>query len=334
MSNQLRKAAVVVASLDRASADRLLDQMGEDQARQVRDAVVALGEPDPREQRTVIEQFLRNDSQPAASGLDGVELEESLSEKLGMSTLSNTADETRAEVSHDDVAPFQFLHEANSQRLVPYLADEHPQTIALVLSHLPPARASEMLASLPAALQAEVVRRLVDQREVDPEIIREVEQGLLRRLGADALDHHQRTSGISGVLEIIRSSQPGQGKVILDNLARHGVDLTNRIQPQPQPFTFDDLQRLDSESLATLVHVADGELLALALLDRPQSFADRIASHMSPDAAHHLRLSQRQPGPVRLKDVETAQQQLAELASRLTVEGRLRWPQARLLAEA
>jgi len=327
----LRKAAVLVASLDRVSADRLLDQMDEAQARQVRDAVVALGEPDAREQQVVIEEFFRGNSPSATDSLDGVELAGSLSEKLAQSS-ADTVEEPDVEESHDNLPPFHFLQEANSRRLVPYLTNEQPRTIALVLAHLPPARAAETLASLPAALQAEVVRRLVTQGDVRPEFVREVEQGLLNKLGSDALDYHQQRSGMSSVLDMIRASQPDQGEAILANLARHGLDLVDQIHPEG--YTFEDLQGLDNASLAAWVHGADHKLLALALLDRPQSFADRVTNHMSPEAARALRLSQRQPGPVRLKDVETAQRQLVELASRLSVEGRVRWPQARLLVEA
>lgn len=330
LPNQLRKAAVLVASLDSASADRLLDQMGDALARQVRDAVIALGEPSPEEQEAVIAEFFQNDARPKPQQLDGVELDVSLSEKLGMATES-TNQPTPAD-SLEDVEPFRFLHQAHSGRLAPYLAKEHPQTIALILAHVPPARAADMLASLPKDLQADVVRRLVDQREVNPEIVREVERGLMDRLGADALDHHHRASGINGVLEIIRSSQPAQGQSILNNLARHGIDLGNRTRPER--FTFDDVHRLDSDSLSALVNAADVKLLSLALLDRPQSFVERVTSYLPPNAAHELRMSQRSPGPVRLSDVEAAQQQLVELASRLTVEGRARWPEEHLLVDA
>ncbi len=330
-SDQLRKAAILVASLDSASADRVLDEMDELQARQVRDAVLALGDPDGEEQQAVIEEFFRNDPNSVAKGLSGVELDEGLSQRLGM---SNPEAETKPTVENnpEDTIPFQFLHQAQSGKLVPHLSQEHPQTIALILSHIPPERAADMLGSLPADLQADVVRRLVDQREVNPEIVREVERGLMARLGTEALSDHQRKSGVEGVLEILRSGQKVQSQAILNNLAQRGVDLGQHAGPAR--FTFDDLHQLDSDSLSALVQAADKKLLALALLDRPQSFVDRVTSHMSPAAAHDLRMSHRQPGPVRLRDVEAAQQQLVELATRLTVEGRAHWPQEHLLIDA
>lgn len=329
--DQLRKAAILVASLDSASADRVLDEMDEVQARLVREAVVALGDPNADEQQTVIEEFFRNDPNSATKDLGGVELDEGLSQRLGISSPA-PKDERDEAPQEESTAPFQFLHQAHSDKLVPHLAQEHPQTIALILAHIPPERAAEMLGSLPAELQAEVVRRLVDQREVNPEIVREVERGLMSRLGNEALSHHQRKSGIDGVLEILRSGRKVQSQAILNNLAQHGVDLGQHAGPAQ--FTFDDLHQLDSDSLAALVHAADKKLLALALLDRPQSLVDRVTSHMTPTAAHDLRMSHRQPGPVRLRDVEAAQQQLVELATRLTVEGRARWPQEHLLIDA
>ena len=141
----IRKAAILVASLEPAAADALLDHLGPQRARQLRDAMVALGEIDSQEQQRVIDEFFRSGPMLARKHPPAVELDGSLAEQLGF-----TAGKSPEPMSAD-ARPFRFLEEAEADKLVRLLADERPQTIALVLSHLPPQQAGSVLAGIEPA---------------------------------------------------------------------------------------------------------------------------------------------------------------------------------------
>src|SRR6185312_12501837 len=222
----LRKAAILVASLDGPTADRILDQMSEEQAGQVRRMMVELGEVDPREQRHVIDEFFRQGparqaapADKAAKAKGGVELAGALaslsqgdddSEPAMMNSAAVNSAAVSEAAAHEaptqDERPFRFLREAHSARISPFLSGEHPQTIALVVSQLPPRRAAGVLAALDGKLQAEVLRRLTDLDETDPEIVREVERGLESKIIAQVRSERRRAAGLNAAAGILEAA--------------------------------------------------------------------------------------------------------------------------------
>src|SRR5688572_10417539 len=165
-NDSLRKAAILIATLDPRSAERLLAQMPAEQAQRVRRVVAQLGPIDSVEQETVVAQFVRvgplvPQSQPA-----GIELEGSLAARLGLAASAgrhaapDRKNEKAATTPATDESPFRFLHEAECDELAQMLAREHPQTVAVVLAHLPSDRAAELVAALEDDLRVEVLRRL------------------------------------------------------------------------------------------------------------------------------------------------------------------------------
>src|SRR5687768_3002628 len=165
-----RKAAILIASLDARSADALLNGLPPHEADEVRRLAVALETIDPAEQEAVIGEFL---GRPVGQSLRGRH--------------ARTADDAGVELNlssgpREQGPRFRFLQEAECDRLAPFLQGEHPQTIAVVLSHLSPNRALEVLSGLSPSLQADVVRRLVDLDEMDPDVLRDVERSLESRI--------------------------------------------------------------------------------------------------------------------------------------------------------
>jgi flagellar motor switch protein FliG len=326
----VRKAAILVASLDRAAADRLLDRIDPAEARHIRQMTMELDAIDPQEQRQVIDEFFR--LRPAAPQKQppGIELDSGLARRLFSPPRTFGSEEARAP-NPAGGPPFRFLHDAEGEKLVSLLASESPQVIALVLSNIPPEQAGNVLASLPSSLQVDVVRRLVELEETDPEILQEVEQALESRFSEHLLRQRRRVAGLAAVADILKASDRKVGREILGNLATHDHRLAQRLCPQQLDFA--DLGQLDEAALATVFRAAGRELAVLALIGAPPALIDRVLGHLPASEAGVLRDRLDHPGPTRLSDVEEARRQIAALAERLTLEGRIEVPRGRRSAD-
>jgi flagellar motor switch protein FliG len=330
----IRKAAVLVASLETRAADAVLDQMPPARAHEVRQAIMELGELDPREQQQVIDEFFGRRPRPAASAAgSGVELDPGLARKLGLSAAgpAGRPSAPRAEAAPSPARPFLALADAAADRLAEALAAERPQMVALVLSHLTPQQAGAALVRLPAALQAEVVRRLVDLEETDPEILREIEQALEARLALQVTMQRRRVAGVSAVAGILAACQGPTSLRILDTLADFDPALAERLSPPA--WRFADIESLDDAALGAVFRAAGEELAELALIGASPSLVRRVLRRLPVEAAAALHERIERPGPVRLADVDAARDEIAAVGQRLAAAGQIAAPRTRL-AEA
>ena len=352
----IRKAAILVASLDRATADAMLDVLGPEQAALVRQTMVALGKIDSREQRRVIEEFFRvgprsfavTSPSPTDGKPDnhppGVELDGPLARKLatpqapsapGQSAPALAAPALATPSPANNARPFRFLYEAEGEKLTRVLAGERPQTIALVLSHLSPEQAAGVLARLQPALQVDVIRRLVDLEETDPEILREVERALQSRLSQQVHMQCRRVAGLKAVSGILEASDGQLAQQILGNLAAHDQPLAEKLNLPAMEFDelefdeleFDELVRLDDAALKAIFQAAEPKLAMTALVGAPPKLIDRVLGRFAAPEAKTVRHKLNHPGPIQLSDVEAARQQVADLARRLAWEGRIQLTQ-------
>jgi len=321
----IRKAAVLVAGLDQKSADALLDALGEKLGRRVRDAVVELGEIDPREQRRVLDEFFRIRPLVPNQQPPGIELDGQLARKLSFSARGYAAESEQANASSGGASkPFHRLCEAEADKLARILANERPQTIALVLSHLPPEQSGNVLTRLPAELQNEVIHRLIDLEETDPAVLRDVERALESRLSQQVRMQRRRVAGMKAITDILQAAGSRVGMQILDSLAEHDPALAEQLGPRR--LQFDDLTRLDDDTLGTVFDRTERELLMTALVGAPPELIDRVVRRLDEPEAERVRYQLDHPGPIRLSDVEDARGRIAELARRMAIEGRVHLP--------
>jgi flagellar motor switch protein FliG len=204
------------------------------------------------------------------------------------------------------------------------LEREHPQTIALVLAHLPPECAGHVLAHLAARVQTDVIRRLVEFDATDPHVLVEVEHAMIARLESQRLAHHS-AAGVAAVAAILHASQPAARRQILNNLAAHDRTLAHRFSP-PVPtrrFTFSEVCQLPLESLVCLVHAADRRTAVLALAGASPELVDELLECLRAEEADWFARRLTNLGPLRLADIDQAQEDIAALASHLIGEGRL-----------
>ncbi len=325
----IRKAAILVSSLDTETADALLDQMSRDQADAVRRAVIDLPDVDPSEQDEVIGEFVRvrplvPKNQPA-----GIELDDRLARRLAApESIDSPSTAPRGPRSDPPAEPaklFRFLAETDSTHLAAHLKEEHPQTIAVVLSHSPPERAADVVALLPGRVQSDVLERLAELDHTDPDILRDVEQGLQSRLSGN-LPPKPSTGGLKAVADILSASGSRHAREILDNINRHNTRLSGRLARCR--LSFADLEALDDTTLAVIFDAADTALVKLALAGASSELAERVLSWLPPARAQSLQQAMHQLGPTRLSDLEEAQRQIADLAHELEAEGRIDLPRS------
>ena len=351
--NGVRKAAILVSALSPAAAKRLLAQMLPRQAEEVRRVQSALGPVDAKEQRAVIEEFFGLSPQRP-----GVEIDESLARKIaaGQSDEPHRKDEPRSrprpawppgltgtvesrglaeaseslgftgaddspENSESKSPPFRFLQQAEDEKLVKILGSERPQTIALVLSHLPPEQAGAVLVRFAPAMQVEIVRRLVDLEETHPEILREVGRALEVRLSEQVRMQRRRVAGLAAVEGILEASGSEVSTQIFENLAVLDHSLADKLGSQRPEFS--ELVYQDDQTLATLFTTAGRELWMLALVGAPPALVGRILRRLSAAEAEAFRHHLDNLGPTRLSDVEESRRRIEDLARRLVLQRRI-----------
>jgi flagellar motor switch protein FliG len=223
LTPNLRKAAVLIRSLDADSAASLLAQLSVEEAEALRAAAKSLGPIDPEERADVAAEFRRAAPIAAKPAADGVELRLTRPveyEPSAVSPLPSFATSAKR---------FEFLEDAPMDSLVPYLSREHVQTIALVLSHLAPARAAAVLASLPQKLQADVIERLALLGETDPEIVVVVERELAEWMARRAISRLSSPRGSDSVASILAATDATTRGEIMANLETHKVGLARRL---------------------------------------------------------------------------------------------------------
>jgi flagellar motor switch protein FliG len=301
----MRKAAILVASLDPSAADALLDRLDPEQADTLRQAAALLDDIDDEERQRVVEEFRRIGPMVPDECLGGIELD-----SLPAHHLRQT---------EDSAPPFEFLSDAEDQRLAQLLRGERPPTVALVLSHLPPQRAGEVLACFAPAIQVEIVRRLADIENTDPQTVREVERALESRWSRQAtFDDGPAIGGPDAVAKILAACDPQNRGRILANLAAHDQPLAEQFGHRELAFA--DLVQCDEAALVAILRRAESEVTQAALLGAPSAIIERFLGSMPREEAKKLRFKLDHPDPIRLSDVEEAQRQIAALAQHLMHE--------------
>ena len=200
-----------------------------------------------------------------------------------------------------------------------FLADEHPQTIALVLAHLLPRLSSELLESLPASKQLEVTRRIAKMEQTSPEVIREVEMALQQKLSAVLNQDLQQVGGASSVAEILNYVDRASERAILENLEAEDPDLVEEVRRLM--FTFDDVQLVDQRGIQEVLKEIQNDTLAMALKGANEIMREKFLSAMSERAASVIKENMEYLGPVRVSEVEKAQQEIVDVVRRLADSG-------------
>ena len=217
--------------------------------------------------------------------------------------------------------PFSFLAKTDASNLMTFIQDEHPQTIALVLSHLGAAKSSEILAGLPPAKQLEVVTRVAHMDDTAPEVVKEVERGLEMRLSGLVSQTFQQVGGVESVAEMLNLADRGTEKSILEALEAQDPDLVEQIRRLM--FIFEDILLVNDKGIQLVLKELENEELSLALKTASPELREKIFNNMSDRASELIKEDMEYMGPVRISDVEAAQQKIVDVVRRLEDAGEL-----------
>lgn len=219
------------------------------------------------------------------------------------------------------VRPFDFMRKTEPQQLLNFIQSEHPQTIALILAYLEPDKASTILSALPPERQSEVAKRIAIMDTTSPDVIKEVERVLERKLSSIAPQELTNAGGIKSVVEIINRVDRGTEKTIMEALEVQDPELAEEIKKLM--FVFEDIVIIDDRSVQRVLREVESQDLALALKGASTEVSQKIFSNMSQRASDMLREDIEFMGPVRLRDVEEAQQRIVNIIRKLEDSGEI-----------
>lgn len=215
----------------------------------------------------------------------------------------------------------ESLEMVDAKSLATFLVSEHPQTVAVILSHLEPEKKGEVLKRLPEALQAEVVLRMANLEHVDPELIAEIDKVLKNQLANTASVEQGTLGGVQPVAEMLNVMDKNTETSIMSRLEEKDPLLAEEIRKLM--FVFDDISKIDDRGIQVLLKEVPNDKLLLALKTASEEIKNKVFKNLSQRAAEMLREDLSNMGPSRLSDVESAQQEIVNAARRLEAEGKI-----------
>jgi flagellar motor switch protein FliG len=313
------KAAVLLLTIDQDAAGSLLKELPTELVEEVTRALASLGEIPKELADAIVEEFYtqRIAAQYAREGgLDYAKmlLKNSLDPKLADKVIQGIQTQVQR-------TPFAFLQKAESENLLTFIQEEHPQTIAMIISHLPYHKASEILVGLPPQKQTEVVRRVANMEQTNPEVVREVESGLESRLSNMLVHSMEKVGGVGTVAEILNLCDRATEKSIMEGIESEDPDLVEEIRRRM--FVFEDIMLVNDKGIQAMLREVDNDELVMALKTASDALREKIFSNMSARAAELIKEDMEFMGPVRVSDVESAQQRIVDIVRRLEEAGEI-----------
>lgn len=316
----IQKSAVLLMALGTERAAQVLRQMREDEVTEIMGEVARLGSVTPEVISDVLVEFEANSLARRQVALGGPDVARQL---LEVSLGADRALEIVDRMSTVFVAPpFTSIFKVDPQMLLSYLRDEHPQTIALVLAHMPPDSATRVLASLDEGEQRDIAIRIAEMGATTTEVVSRVEDALGQRLGGITQQGDlESVGGIERLVEVLGSADSDLEKFLLDGLREHDPELADRVQAQM--FIFDDIVGIADRSMQQILRQVESRDLALALKGVRKEVRDKVLTNLSSRAAENLEVEIEVLGAVRLPDVEQAQAAVIEVIRKMEEDGQI-----------
>ena len=219
------------------------------------------------------------------------------------------------------VRPFEFVRKTDPSQLLNFIQKEHPQTIALILAYLAPQQSSQLLSGLAPEKQVDVARRIATMDRTTPDVIKEVENILLKNLSSLVTEDFTSAGGIQTIVDILNSVDRGTERHIIETLDIEDAELAEEIKKRM--FVFEDILLLDSRSIQRFLREVENSVLAVALKNATEEVSRVIYANMSKRLAEMIKEDIEFMGPVRLKDIEEAQQKVVNIIRRLEDSGEI-----------
>jgi flagellar motor switch protein FliG len=316
----LQKAAVLLVQMGKEHTSQVLRTLRESEVEALMAEITRLDDLDLETVDAVLSEFQELASARNYFAQGGMPF----AEEVLISTLG--PEKARAVMARLSAAlvdlPFEFLHRVDPRLVLSFLQDEHPQTITLVLAHMAAEQAAVVLGGLPEAIQADVAHRLAVMDRTSPEIVKQVEAHLERRLSAVLQSSdYSAVGGVRPLVEIINHSDRSTERLILEGLEQRDQELAEEVRAHM--FMFEDIVSLDDRAVQLLLRQVEAKELATALKGVRPDVRDKIVNNMSERAAVALQEEIEVLGPTRLKQVEEAQAQVVRQIRSLEESGQI-----------
>lgn len=314
--SDIHKAAILLTSLPEEDAALVMGRLDAKQVEQVSIEIARLKTVTADDQEQVIQQFA--ESNPGSAGTDagGLDRAKALVQKALGTNAADTLDNIHQSI---EAVPFAFLRHIDSQNILTYIVDEHPQTIALILSHLPANSGAAILAGLPPDRQLLVVQRVAAMGQTSPEIIEEVERGLERRMSSVMSQSFENAGGVGAVAEMLNVSERATERALLENLSQDDPELVEEIRRLM--FVFEDIAKFNDRDLQSVLKNVENSQWTIALKGASAELKERIFANMSQRAGDMLKEEMEFSGAVKLSVVESQQQEVVDIVRRLEDTG-------------
>lgn len=315
-----RKAAVLLLSMGADEAAGILRYMRRSEVEAITVEIAKMKRVEPNLQDEVLSEFYhlsQADRQIAEGGAD-----------LAKEMLERAFDDQRAgEIMHRlrnflQKRPFEILRKVEAAQITQLVQDEHPQTIAVILSHTDPAQSAAVLSALPSELQSDVARRIALMGRPAPEVIKEIEQLIEQKLSDLAADEASGgAGGLNVIVPILNNTERAAERQIMSSLEEQDPELAENIRNRM--FVFENIVQLDDRAIQKVMRRVDNKTLALAMKGAAPDISDRLMKNLSQKAAELLKDDIDVLGPVRIRDVEQAQREIVNIVRQLEDAGEI-----------
>ncbi|HHW71493.1 MAG TPA: flagellar motor switch protein FliG [Clostridiales bacterium] len=313
------KAAILLVALGTEKASEIYKHLTEEEIEQLTLEIANMRKVEPDVSDAVIEEFYEiclAQNYIAEGGISYAKevLEKALGSQKALELINRLT-------SSLQVRPFEFVRKADPTQVLNFIQDEHPQTIALILAYLNPTQAAAILSELPQDKQADVASRIATMDSTSPEIVKEVERILEKKLSSMVDSDFTEAGGIDTIVDILLSVDRGTEKHIIETLEIRDGELAEEIKKRM--FVFEDIVTLDNRSIQRFLREVDNSDLALALKGSSEEVSNVIFANMSKRLQEMIKEDMEFMGPVRLRDVEEAQQRIVNIIRRLEDAGEI-----------
>ena len=315
----IQKAAILLIALGPEKSATIFKHLKEDEIEELTLEIANTRSVSPQTKEEVLNEFYEVCIAQQYIAEGGINYAKDLLEKaLGQDKAHDVISKLTASLQ---VRPFEFIRKTDASQLLNFIQDEHPQTIALILSYLPAGQASAVISALPLDKQADVARRIAQMDRTSPDVIKEVERVLERKLASLVNQDYTIVGGVDAIVEILNYVDRGTEKHIMENLEVEEPELADEIKRKM--FVFEDILSLDDKTIQRVLRDVDNNDLGIALKGTSEEVQNVIFNNLSKRLAAMIREDMDFMGPVRMKDVEEAQQKIVNIIRRLEDTGEI-----------
>ena len=313
----VQKAAVLLIALGPEKSSKIFKHLKEEEIEQLTLEIANTNSVSPQTKEEVLNEFYEICLAQQYIAEGGIGYAKELLEKaLGSDKAKDVISKLTASLQ---VRPVEFIRKTDPAQLLNFIQDEHPQTIALILSYLPASQASSIVSALPPEKQADVARRIAQMDRTSPDVIKQVEKVLERKLSSLVNQDYTIVGGVDSIVEILNSVDRGTEKHIMETLEIEEPELADEIRRKM--FVFEDIISLDDRAIQRVLRDVDNNDLALALKGSTEEVQNVIFNNLSKRLAVMIKEDMDFMGPVRMKDVEEAQQKIVAVIRKLEDSG-------------